>query len=58
MLALAFGASAAFLSPAGHATNLMVMGPGGYRARDFWTLGGGLTFIYLTTVGTYLIWIL
>lgn len=58
MLALAFGASAAFLSPAGHATNLMVLGPGGYRARDFWTLGGGLTLIYLTTVGTYLIWIL
>jgi di/tricarboxylate transporter len=46
-LALAFGASAAFLSPAGYATNLMVMGPGGYDARDFARLGGGLTLLYL-----------
>ncbi|MFZ9778286.1 MAG: SLC13 family permease [Schleiferiaceae bacterium] len=58
MLALAFGASASFLSPAGHAANLMVMGPGGYRARDFWRLGGGLAFLYLTVVFTYLTWIL
>ena len=58
MLALAFGASAAFLTPAGYATNLMVMGPGGYSARDYWRLGGGLTAIYLTVVFTYLTWIL
>ena len=58
MLALAFGASAAFLTPAGYATNLMVMGPGGYSARDYWRLGGGLTAIYLAVVFTYLTWIL
>ena len=58
MLALAFGASAAFLTPAGYATNLMVMGPGGYSARDYWRLGGGLTAIYLTVLFTYLTWIL
>jgi len=57
MLALAFGASAAFLTPAGYATNLMVMGPGGYSARDYWRLGGGLTAIYLAVVFTYLTWI-
>ena len=58
MLALAFGASAAFLTPAGYATNLMVMGPGGYSARDYWRLGGGLTAIYLAVVFMYLTWIL
>jgi di/tricarboxylate transporter len=58
MLALAFGASAAFLTPAGYATNLMVMGPGGYASRDYWRLGGGLTVIYLSIVFTYLTWIL
>ncbi len=58
MLALAFGASAAFLTPAGYATNLMVMGPGGYSARDYWRLGSGLTAIYLAVVFTYLTWIL
>jgi di/tricarboxylate transporter len=58
MLALAFGASAAFLTPAGYATNLMVMGPGGYSNRDYLKLGGGLTLIYLSIVFTYLTWIL
>jgi di/tricarboxylate transporter len=54
-LALAFGASAAFLTPAGYATNLMVMGPGGYDARDFARLGGGLTVLYLALVYGWLI---
>ncbi len=54
-LALAFGASAAFLTPAGYATNLMVMGPGGYDARDFARLGGGLTVLYLLLVFGWLI---
>jgi di/tricarboxylate transporter len=54
-LALAFGASAAFLTPAGYATNLMVMGPGGYDARDFVRLGGGLTALYLGIVFFWLI---
>jgi di/tricarboxylate transporter len=58
MLALAFGASAAFLTPAGYATNLMVMGSGGYSNRDYLKLGGGLTLIYLSIVFTYLTWIL
>ncbi len=54
-LALAFGASAAFLTPAGYATNLMVMGPGGYDARDFLRLGGGLTLVYFSIVFCWLL---
>jgi di/tricarboxylate transporter len=55
---LAFGASCAFLTPAGYATNLMVMGPGGYHSRDYLRLGGGLTLLYLGIVFSYLNWIL
>lgn len=55
MLALAFGASASFLTPAGYATNLMVMGPGGYSPRDYWRLGSGLTLLYVAVVFSYLV---
>ncbi len=39
LMAVAVGASAAFLTPIGHQSNLLVMGPGGYRFGDYWRLG-------------------
>jgi di/tricarboxylate transporter len=48
-LAVAFGASCAFLLPFGNQCNLMVMGPGGYRTRDYLRAGGGLTLLMATT---------
>ncbi|MCW5753150.1 MAG: SLC13 family permease [Phycisphaeraceae bacterium] len=39
LLAVAVGASCAFLTPIGHQSNLLVMGPGGYRFGDYWRLG-------------------
>ncbi len=39
LLAVAIGASCAFLTPIGHQSNLLVMGPGGYRFGDYWKLG-------------------
>jgi di/tricarboxylate transporter len=39
LLAVAIGASCAFLTPIGHQSNLLVMGPGGYRFGDYWRLG-------------------
>jgi len=38
-------ASASFATPVGYQTNLMVMGPGGYRFRDYLVLGIPLTMI-------------
>ncbi|MEJ2006426.1 MAG: SLC13 family permease, partial [Cyclobacteriaceae bacterium] len=46
-LALAFSASAAFLTPIGYQTNLIVYGPGGYKFSDFLKLGFPVTLIYL-----------
>ncbi|WP_347861128.1 SLC13 family permease [Salimicrobium sp. PL1-032A] len=42
---IAIAASASFLSPIGYQTNLIVMGPGGYRFRDYLKAGGPLTVI-------------
>jgi len=39
LLAVGIGASCAFLTPIGHQSNLLVMGPGGYRFGDYWRLG-------------------
>ncbi len=39
LMATAVGASAAFLTPIGHQSNTLVMGPGGYRFADYLRLG-------------------
>lgn len=39
VMAIALAASLSFLSPIGYQTNLMVMGPGGYRPRDYLRVG-------------------
>lgn len=44
-MAVALGASMAFLLPTGHPANLLVFGPGGYHARDYLRLGLPLTLV-------------
>ena len=39
LLAIAIGASCAFLTPIGHQSNTIVMGPGGYHFGDYLPLG-------------------
>ncbi|MEL6534854.1 MAG: SLC13 family permease [Bacteroidota bacterium] len=50
LLGIAFGASAAFLTPIGYQTNLIVYGPGGYTYRDFLRVGFPMTVLYLLIV--------
>lgn len=49
ILAIALAASLAFVTPIGYQTNLMVMGPGGYRPIDFVKCGLPLSLIVATT---------
>lgn len=39
LMAIAVGASCAFLTPVGHQNNALVMGPGGYHFGDYWRMG-------------------
>ena len=39
LMAVAIGASAAFLTPIGHQSNTLVMSPGGYKFGDYWRMG-------------------
>jgi len=39
LMAVAVGASCAFLTPIGHQSNTLVMGPGGYKFGDYWRMG-------------------
>ena len=51
VIAIAMGATASFATPIGYQTNLMVMGPGGYRFSDFLRVGLPLSIlVWLTAV--------
>ena len=45
LMAVAVGASGAFLTPIGHQNNALIMGPGGYRFGDYWRMGLPLEII-------------
>ena len=38
-MAVAIGASCAFLTPIGHQNNTLILGPGGFHFGDYWRLG-------------------
>ncbi len=49
-LAVALGCSTAFLTPISHPTNLLVMGPGGYKFNDYARVGlplSGVVFVVM-----------
>ena len=45
IIAVTLAASLSFITPIGYQTNLMVMGPGGYRPGDYWRLGWPLALV-------------
>ncbi len=56
LMAVAIGASCAFLTPIGHQNNLLVMGPGGYRFGDYWRMGLPLEILIVTVSIPTLMW--
>ena len=54
LMAVAVGASCAFLTPIGHQCNALILGPGGYKFSDYWRMGLPLE-ILIVLLGTPLI---
>ena len=57
LMAVAVGSSCAFLTPIGHQSNILVMGPGGYRFGDYWRLGLPLEILILVFSIPMILWI-
>ncbi len=57
LMAVAIGASCAFLTPIGHQSNVLVMGPGGYRFRDYWPMGLPLEVVICVVAVPMILWI-
>jgi len=47
LMAVAVGASCAFLTPIGHQNNTLILGPGGFRFGDYWRMGLPLDVLVL-----------
>lgn len=57
LMVIAVGASSAFLTPIGHQSNTLVMGPGGYRFGDYWKMGLPLSIIIILIGTPLILWI-
>ena len=57
LMAVAVGASSAFLTPIGHQNNTLIMGPGGYRFGDYWRLGLPLELIIVAVAVPMILWV-
>ncbi|MBN1772071.1 MAG: SLC13 family permease [Deltaproteobacteria bacterium] len=56
LMAVAVGSSAAFLTPIGHQSNTLVMGPGGYRFIDYARMGLPLTVLVVLLGVPMILW--
>ena len=57
LMAVAVGASCAFLTPIGHQCNTLVLGPGGYKFNDYWRVGLPLEIIIVLLSVPLIMWI-
>ncbi|KAA5804679.1 SLC13 family permease [Alkalicaulis satelles] len=57
LMAVAIGASCAFLTPIGHQNNTLILGPGGFRFGDYWRLGLPLEAVVVAVSLPMLLWI-
>ncbi len=57
LMAVAVGASCAFLTPIGHQNNTLILGPGGYHFGDYWRLGLPLEVLIVAVALPMLLWV-
>ena len=56
LMAVAVGASCAFLTPIGHQCNALILGPGGYKFGDYWRMGLPLEIIIVSIATPLILW--
>ncbi|QYK02174.1 SLC13 family permease [Shewanella psychrotolerans] len=57
LMAIAVGASCAFLTPIGHQNNTLILGPGGFHFGDYWRLGLILEVVVVAVSVPMLLWV-
>jgi len=57
LMCVALGASCTFLTPIGHQSNTLVLGPGGYRFGDYWRMGLPLDIIIVSLGVPLILWV-
>jgi di/tricarboxylate transporter len=57
LMAVAVGASCAFLTPIGHQNNTLILGPGGFHFGDYWRMGLALEIIVVVVSVPMLLWV-
>ncbi|WP_421706879.1 SLC13 family permease [Algihabitans sp.] len=57
LMAVAVGASSTYLTPIGHQSNLLVMGPGGYRFGDYARMGLALDLLIVAIAVPVILWV-
>ena len=57
LMAVAIGASCAFLTPIGHQNNTLILGPGGYKFGDYWRMGLPLEILIVAVATPMLLWV-
>jgi len=57
LMAVAIGAASPYLTPIGHQSNTLVMGPGGYKFSDYWRLGLPLDVVIVCSSVPMIVWV-
>lgn len=57
LMAVAVGASCAFLTPIGHQNNTLILGPGGLHFGDYWRLGLPLEILVVVVSVPMILWV-
>lgn len=57
LMAVAIGASCAFLTPIGHQNNTLIIGPGGFQFADYWRLGLPVSILVVAVSLPMLLWV-
>ncbi|HDZ09681.1 SLC13 family permease [Pseudohongiella sp.] len=57
LMAVAIGASCAFLTPIGHQNNTLILGPSGFKFGDYWRLGLPVEIVVVAVSMPVLLWV-